>query len=125
MYLDDFQIDIKENLCDVEDPEKMTEETAPTQIEIQQQDKTGERTVNEKMEKKTKSEESFVKIREENVKLPSGITLKRVESKENQQKAKSSEVPKVDKLANKNAAEIVGKFKTVNSGLKISFCTVK
>ena len=80
------------------------------------------------------------KIKEENVRLPSGITLKRVgvETKikdTNQEEITKASTPAVDyqslkfestnQLVKKDAAYIVEKFNTVNSGLKISLTSVQ
>ena len=83
--------------------------------------------------------EHCIKIKEENVRLPSGITLKRVgvETKIkdiNQDEITKASTPTVDyqslkfgstdKLVKKDAADIVVKFNTVNSGLKIILTSV-
>ena len=85
-------------------------------------------------------QENCMKIKVENVRLPSGITLKRVgvETKikdTNQEEINEATTPAVnyeslkfgsnDMLVKKDAADIVEKFKTVNSGLKISLTSVE
>merc|ERR1712192_4520 len=65
------------------------------------------------------------------IKIPSGITLKKVNTNE-KEKIKSEKLEPVKKVSpslkdhvKKDAARIVEKFKTDNSGLKISISSVK
>ena len=129
---DEDQIDVKKNMLD----------------DIKQEE--SQKIVDDSIE--MKDPENVIKIKEETVKLPSGITMKRVcvetKSKNTKQEemtkaptstsppyTPSAPIPAVDfkslkfgsnnKLVKKDTAEIVEKFKTVNSGLKISLTSVQ